>query len=279
MPRVLLGSLAVVAVAGWALAVYFLNQSKDLDVKLSAGAADRAKLAEELDSARGDLDQYRESAGRLEEIDEKVSAAEKRVAALDEQLLTAGKELATATKESDARRSELAAIEARLGDREAEAAVLEGKIEKAGNQLASLRAEADELRRKTAPLQADLAGAQAAAPAESVTTLPAKSDMAAEAKRRFQAVDQNGDGKLDELEFRFNSVKLLDLVDANADGSITVEETLLSAEAFQLLESDGDGKISAIEFSDANTFRQFDTKNQGFITFEDLLALIRAPKQ
>ena len=98
----------------------------------------------------------------------------------------------------------------------------------------------------------------------------------AEARRRFQIIDQNGDGKLDQFEFRLNSVKLLDLIDVNKDGFVTRDETLLSAEQFQRFDLDGDGKISALEFVDARTFNELDTKNQGFITFEEYWAFIQA---
>jgi hypothetical protein len=98
-------------------------------------------------------------------------------------------------------------------------------------------------------------------------------ERVAEAERRFQIIDQDGDGKIDEFEFRLNSIKLLGLIDANDDGFITIEETLLSPEQFKLFDSDGDGKISSVEFTRA--FPTIDTKQQGVITFEEYLAQIQ----
>ncbi len=65
------------------------------------------------------------------------------------------------------------------------------------------------------------------------------------------------------------------LIDANNDGFITRDETLLSPEQFELFEFDGDGKISAIEFVDARTFRTIDINQQGYITFEEFLTFIQ----
>ena len=98
-------------------------------------------------------------------------------------------------------------------------------------------------------------------------------ERVAEAERRFQIIDQDGDGKIDEFEFRMNSIKLLGLIDANDDGFVTIEETLLSPEQFKLFDTEGDGKISSVEFTRA--FPTIDTKQQGFITFEEYLAQIQ----
>jgi hypothetical protein len=46
MQKVILGTLAVVAVAGWAVAFVFLNKSGDLGGKLETSEAERAKLAQ-----------------------------------------------------------------------------------------------------------------------------------------------------------------------------------------------------------------------------------------
>ncbi len=99
-------------------------------------------------------------------------------------------------------------------------------------------------------------------------------ERVAEAERRFQIIDQDGDGKIDEFEFRMNSIKLLGLIDANDDDFVTIEETLLSPEQFKVFDSDGDGKISSVEFTRA--FPKIDTNRQGFITFEEYLASIQA---
>lgn len=284
MPKVILGILAVVAVAGWAVAIVFLNKSGDLGGKLETSDAERAKLAEELESARKDLEEYLESAGRLDEIGQQVSAAEARVAALDGQLRAARQELAAVKNETQAGTAELATVESKLRERKAQVSEIEQKIELAGTELKRLSAEAEELRRKAERAQTGLLverqpQPQAASEAKPGVAEPKETDKIAEARRRFQIVDRNGDDRLDQFEYRQNSVKLMGLIDANNDGFITRDETLLSPEQFKLFEFDGDGKISALEFVDPRTFRTIDTNQQGFITFEEYLTFIQATAQ
>lgn len=284
MPKIALGALSVVALAGWALAGVFWNQSQDLAEQIENAAINRAELTEELGSARDLLKDYSETTGLLGDIQEKAEAAEKRAATLEQQLVTAREELRKVTEETEARRGELAEIDSELLGRQAKIAEFEGEIDKAANQLTKLRAEAEELGRKVEPLRVELAnlqtsGSSASTPAKPLAALPTGSDKIAEAKRRFDAVDQNGDGKVDEFEFRFNSINLFELVDTNRDGSITMEETLMSPQAFQRLEPDSEGKLSVMEFADVNTFRQLDTKNQGYIVFEDIVDLFKSASQ
>ncbi len=281
MPKVILGILAIVAVAGWAIAIVFLNKSEDLGGKLETSEAVRAKLSEDLESARKDVAKYLESAGRLDEIGQQVSAAEDQVAALDGQLQAARQELAAVKNETGAGKADLATVESKLRERKAQVSKIEQEIELAGPELERLHAEGEELRRKAERAQTGQLGErqpqpQAASEAEPSVAEPKETDRIAEARRRFQVVDRNGDGKLDRFEFRLNSVKLMGLIDDNKDGFITRDETLLSPEQFALFDLDGDGKISAIEFVDARTFRTIDTKKQGFITFEEYLAFNQA---
>jgi myosin heavy subunit len=271
--------LAIVAVAGWAIAIVFLNKSEDLGGKLETSEAVRAKLSEDLESARKDVAKYLESAGRLDEIGQQVSAAEDQVAALDGQLQAARQELAAVRNETEAGKAEFATLESKLRERKAQVSEIEQEIELAGTELERLRAESEELRRKAERAQTGLSverQPQAASEAEPRVAEPKEADRIAEARRRFQVVDRNGDGKLEQFEFRLSSVKLMGLIDANKDGFITRDETLLSPEQFALFDLDGDGKISAIEFVDARTFRTIDTKKQGFITFEEYLAFNQA---
>ncbi len=281
MPKVILGILAVVAVAGWAIAIVFLNKSGDLGGKLETSEAVRAKLAEDLESARKDLEKYLESAGRLDEIGQQVSAAEDQVAALDGQLQAARQELAAVKNETEAGKVELATVESKLRERKAQVSGIEQEIELAGTELKRLHTEAEGLRQKAEGAQTGLLverqpPPQAASEAEPSVAEPKETDRIAEARRRFQIVDRNGDGRLDQFEFRLNSVKLMGLIDANRDGFITRDETLLSSEQFGLFDFDGDGKISPMEFVDTRTFRTIDANQQGFITFEEYLAFNQA---
>jgi hypothetical protein len=284
MQKVILGTLAVVAVAGWAVATVFLNESGDVGSKLETSEAERAKLAEELESARKDLEIYLESAGRLDQIGQQVSAAEVQVAALEGELHAARQELAAVRNETEAGKAEMAALEPKLRERKAQVSGIEQEIERAKFELERLRAEAAESRRRTERAQSDSLGEgqpqpQAAPGAEPSVAEPKETGRVAEARRRFQIVDENGDGRLDQFEFRLRSVTLLDLMDADRNGFVTRDETLLSPERFEVLDLDGDGKISSLEFVDARVFSEIDTKQQGFVTFEEYLAFIQATAQ
>ncbi len=69
-------------------------------------------------------------------------------------------------------------------------------------------------------------------------------------------------------------VSLFGLVDANEDGYLTLDETLLSPEAFQLFDSDGDGKISSLEMADRRGFGVMDADGDGFVTFEEYVKFL-----
>ena len=97
-------------------------------------------------------------------------------------------------------------------------------------------------------------------------------DRVAEAERRFRIVDQNGDGKVDQFEFRLNSIKLFSLIDANEDDFITIEESLTTTERFKLFDADGDGKVSSTEFTRA--FATVNTDGKGYVSFDDYLQYV-----
>jgi Ca2+-binding EF-hand superfamily protein len=280
MPKILLGVLAVAAVAGWAVAFVFFDKSGDLVGKLENSEAERAKLAEDLESARKDLGKYTESAGRLDEIGEEVRAAEDRVAALEGMGQAARKELATVRNDAEAGKAELATVESTLRERKAEVGEIEQEIERAGTELELLRAATEEMRQMAEPAETGQAvegqpQTQAASEAEPRVAEAKQTDRVAEAKRRFQIVDQNGDGELAKFEFRLNSIKLLGVIDANQDGFVTRDETFLSPEQFALFEFNGDGKISPLEFVDERTFRNIDADKQGSITFEEYMTFVQ----
>lgn len=280
MPKIFLGILAVAAVAGWAVAFVFFDKSGDLVGKLETSEAERAKLAEDLESARKDLGKYTESAGRLDEIGEEVRAAEDQVAALEGMRQAARKELAAVRNEAEAGKAALATVESELRERKAEVGEIEQEIERAEIELTHLHAEAGELRRMAEPAETGQLverqpQTQAASEVEPRVAEPNQTDRIAEAKRRFQIVDQNGDGELAKFEFRLNSIKLLGVIDANQDGFVTRDETFLSPEQFELFEFNGDGKISPLEFVDERTFRNIDADKQGSITFEEYMTFVQ----
>ncbi len=97
----------------------------------------------------------------------------------------------------------------------------------------------------------------------------------AEAKRRFARIDQDGDSSFDRLDFRLKRVSLFGKVDANEDGYLTFDETLLSPEAFKQFDTDGDGKISSAEMADRESFKVMDTNRDNFVTFEEYVKFLR----
>jgi Ca2+-binding EF-hand superfamily protein len=63
--------------------------------------------------------------------------------------------------------------------------------------------------------------------------------------------------------------------DANEDDYLTLDETLLSPEAFQNFDSDGDGRISSLEMADRRSFSVMDADRDEFVTFEEYVKFLR----
>ncbi len=100
-------------------------------------------------------------------------------------------------------------------------------------------------------------------------------DRLGDAKRRFARIDQDGDGRIDRVDFRVKRVSLFGLVDTTEDDYLTLDETLLSPEAFQDFDSDGDGKISSREMADRRSFSVMDTDRDEFVTFEEYVKFLQ----
>jgi hypothetical protein len=279
MPRVVLGILAVVAATGWAIAFVYFTKSGDLDGELVKSEAARGELSETLELAQKDLEKHIESAGRLDEIGQQLSAAEDQVASLETQIGVKQDQLKAVTSNAEAGKAELATLESKLRERKAQASEIEQEIEQAGIERDRLIAQAEELERKakgtqSEPLTDPPPEGQTASEAAPSTAALEETDRVEEARKRFQLVDQNDDRKIDEFEFRLGSIKLLTLIDANEDGFVTIEETLLSPEQFKVFDVDGDGKISPIEF--VTLFPALDTNGRGFLTFEEYLTFVQS---
>ena len=282
MPRVILGLVAVVIVAGWPTAIFYFTKWRDQDVSLEISETKRVKLEKDFELIQRDLEKQIESAGRLEEISQQLSSAENQAAALEGQIQAKRDELIVIGNKIESGEAELAKLEPQLSERKATVNEIEQEIELAGSELERLRAEAEDLMQNAAPAQSEpmpepILEPEITSEVVSVKAEPNETDRVAEVRRRFEIVDQNGDGRVDQFEFRLKSIRMQDQLDTNRDGFVTIDETLLSPEKFKLLDSDGDGKISPVEFTRALAI--IDTAGQGFITFEDYLAFVQVTEK
>lgn len=278
MPRVILGLVAVVIVAGWPTAIFYFTKWRDQDVSLEISETKRVKLEKDFELIQRDLEKQIESAGRLDEISQQLSSAEDQAAALEGQIQAKRDELIVIGNKIESGEAELAKLEPQLSERKATVNEIEQEIELAGSELERLRAEAEDLMQNAAPAQSEpmpepILEPEITSEVVSVEAEPNETDRVAEVRRRFEIVDENGDGRVDQFEFRLKSIRMQDQLDTNRDGFVTIDETLLSPEKFKLLDSDGDGKISPVEFTRALAI--IDTAGQGFITFEDYLAFVQ----
>jgi Ca2+-binding EF-hand superfamily protein len=278
MPRVILGLVAVVIVAGWPTAIFYFTKWRDQDVSLEISETKRVKLEKDFELIQRDLEKQIESAGRLDEISQQLSSAEDQAAALEGQIQAKRDELIVIGNKIESGEAELAKLEPQLSERKATVNETEQEIELAGSEFERLRAEAEDLKQNDAPAQSEpmpepILEPEITSEVVSVEAEPNETDRVAEVRRRFEIVDENGDGRVDQFEFRLKSIRMQDQLDTNRDGFVTIDETLLSPEKFKLLDSDGDGKISPVEFTRALAI--IDTAGQGFITFEDYLAFVQ----
>jgi hypothetical protein len=288
MQKAILGVLAILAVAGWAAAYVFFTESGDLERRLKTVGAERAKLAEALEAAQEDLKSQVDSTGRLDEIQQQLSTAEQRASDLQDQVRSKQEEVVRTDKAIENGKVELNSLTRQLSERTTALRSLEQEIQSAETQIGRLKAELANLQRTAerspaaaatpsagdAPAAAT-AGSEARAAIESPPTQKQIQQMNPQerAESRFQILDKNGDGSIDEFEFRLNSIRLLGAIDTNNDGVITPDETLLTPEKFSVFDLDGDGQISSLEFLEA--FRIIDRDGKGSISFEEYMAFLR----
>ncbi|WP_193368638.1 hypothetical protein [Pelagibius marinus] len=282
MQKIILGILAILAVAGWAAAYVFYTESGDLTERLVSAEAGRAEAEGELSAAQGDLKKQADAVGSLAEIEKKLASAEANADVLDKQLQGKRSELADLTKDIEAQKLELSKLERQLREQTTsletarqDAALAEHEVERLRAESAELAQTAERLQ-KEAPAEAAAAAAGTTAPtAGSMAKLeapagapePRAMDEKSRIERSFKVLDKNGNGEIDEFEFRLNSVRLLGLLDTNDDGFVTRDETLLPPDRFSLFDQDGDEKIVPIEFIEA--FRILDRGGKGVITQKD----------
>lgn len=107
---------------------------------------------------------------------------------------------------------------------------------------------------------------------------------------RFAADDVNGDGVLDDVEFR-GPARAFDRIDADGDRYLTPEELQAAGPPprgprppcdgmIEHLDADGDGAISEDEFpGPAEHFDRIDTDSDGYLTLEELQAAGPPPQR
>ncbi len=288
MQRILLAIIAAAAVAGWITAFYVLKSSGDVKQRLTATRAELSAVSENLTSTRNRLRLQQDAAGSLEEIGQRMGSVQAEATALTRQIKTRTSELQALQQKIDAGETELASVTRQIEAKRSALAGLAQDVEAARAELDRLQSEQHEAVSQS-PTTGSAVGSTPQAPATpkavSEPATPAKttakatktqkSDLLTDARRRFARIDQDGDGRFDRLDFRLKSVSLFGLVDANEDEYLTLDETLLSPEAFQNFDSDGDGRISSLEMADRRNFSVIDTDRDEFVTFEEYVKFLR----
>ena len=292
MQRVLLGVIAVAAVAGWITAFYALKSSDDVKDRLTATRAELSAVSEKLTNTQNRLRLQQDAAGSLEEIGERIGSVQAEVAALTRQIKTRTSELRALQQKSDAGETELASVTRQIEAKKSALVSLAHDVEAAKVELNRLRTEQHEAVSQS-PTASSAAGSKPQAPATpkavSKPSTPAKAtakvrkiqenDLLTDARRRFRKVDQNRDDKIDRVELRVRKVTFLSMIDLNRDGYLTIDETLLSPDVFKRFDSDGDGKISSLEFVGAPLFTVIDANRDEFVTIKEYLRFLRLPTQ
>ncbi len=289
MQRIVLVIVAVAAVAGWVVAFLNISGSSDLKDRLAATTAELSEVSEQLTDTQNRLALMQGAAGSLGDIDEPMAAKQAEAAALAEEIEAKRSELGTLRQDLDSGKIELGALADRVAANKSVLSRLTQDQEVAKAELGRLRAETERQRGAvmSSPAETQTAVQAPTAPTAPVTApatieattaaaIPAANPLA-EARRRFAKIDQDGDGRFDRLDITLKKVSLFGLVDADEDGYVTLDETLLSPEAFQNFDSDGDGKISSLDLVelDRRSFSVMDTDRDEIVTFEEYVKLLR----
>ena len=291
MQKFLLGVVAIAALAGWVMTFLSMKESSDLEDRLAAIKAELSETSEQLTDTQSRLALQQGAVGNLKDIDERMAAKQAEASALAEEIETKRSALGTLRQDLDTGKNELGALTDRVAAGKSALARLAQDIEVATVELGQLRAESERQRGAAVnPLVETQTAAQAPQAPTAPVTAPAATEAApaaavsavdplADAKRRFARIDRDGDGRFDRLDFRLKRVLLFGRVDANEDGYITLEETLLSPEGFRKFDSDADGKISSFEMADRRSFSVMDSNRDEFITFEEYVKFLRISSQ
>lgn len=98
------------------------------------------------------------------------------------------------------------------------------------------------------------------------------------ARRAFEELDANGDGKIDSSEFQAPRKDRFAAIDQNGDGAITIKEIKKYRERaaeerlekrFAALDRDGDGKVTRDEIR-AQRFARLDRNGDGYLSPREL---------
>ena len=115
----------------------------------------------------------------------------------------------------------------------------------------------------------------AAADGATAADLVRSSAPARDIRPVFDQFDENGDGRIDRIEFRVWIVGAFDMLDSNKDEFLDrAEVPSVGTSDFNKADQDNDGRLSAFEFidSDLMKFTRFDLNRDGFITYEEVIA-------
>ncbi len=264
-----------------------MNETSDLKERLAAAKIELTKASKQLTDTQSQLAFQQSAAGNLDAVDKRLVEKQTEAAALAEEIEAKRRESETLKQDLDSGKTELGALADRISASRSELSRLAQDQEAAEAELGRLQAESEARRGAAtvspaetqtavqAPGAPDAPLAPSAAKATTAAAATPAADPLTEAKRRFARIDQDGDGRFDRLDFRLKRVSLFGKVDANEDGYLTFDETLLSPEAFKQFDTDGDGKISSAETADRQSFSVMDANRDNFVTFEEYVKILR----
>ncbi len=288
--------VAGVAIVGWATAIVFIVRSAGLGENLATAEAELAAQAGKISEIEDALVGERAAAGSLTAIIKQIEGARKELITVTSQLAAGRKEQVALAAQAQASEAELAKLTPRVAAAREDLAVLTPQLADAKARLSQVRHEIAQQqiartgarpappRTQSAKRETGTKPVAAARPAKNkpvAAARPAKKKTPArpDARRRFEFVDENGDGRIDRQEFNIKKVLFLDWVDAKKDGYLTMDETVMSEATFKQFDRDGDGKISQFEFIDARMFEAVDKNRDGFVTYEEFERILRTAGQ
>ncbi len=102
-----------------------------------------------------------------------------------------------------------------------------------------------------------------------------------DAARLFGTLDMNADKQIDRDEFNIQEMEIFYNSDANRDGFLALEETILSPASFATVDHDKDGKVTGFEFIDAKLtdFDAIDRDGNGILTADEFAAFLATIKK